>query len=64
MGRAGCAHRAVCPQVGPKGGRPPFAVEQLLKFHFLQQWFDLPDMTAELYHTPLLASLRPLSGTA
>ena len=25
------------PKAGPKGGRPPFAVEKLLRIHFLQQ---------------------------
>ena len=26
-----------------KGGRPPFAVETMLRIHFLQQWFGLSD---------------------
>ncbi|TDQ36788.1 IS5 family transposase, partial [Tepidicella xavieri] len=46
------------PKAGPKGGRPPFAVEKLLRIHFLQQWFGLSDPAVEeaLYDTPLLAS--------
>ena len=28
---------------GVKGGRPPFAVETMLRIHFLQQWFGLSD---------------------
>ncbi len=45
------------PKAGPKGGRPPFAVEKLLRIHFLQQWFGLSDPAVEeaLYDTPLLA---------
>ena len=27
------------PAPGAKGGRPPFAVETMLRIHFLQQWF-------------------------
>ena len=26
-----------------KTGRPPFAVETMLRIHFLQQWFSLSD---------------------
>ncbi|MFN3612748.1 IS5 family transposase, partial [Tepidimonas sp.] len=46
------------PKAGPKGGRPAFAVEKLLRIHFLQQWFGLSDPAVEeaLYDTPLLAS--------
>jgi transposase, IS5 family len=38
-----------------KIGRPPFAVEALLRIHFMQQWFTLSDpaMEEELYDTPL-----------
>jgi len=32
---------------GAKGGRPPFAVETMLRIHFLQQWFSLSDPAAE-----------------
>jgi hypothetical protein len=29
------------PVAGAKGGRPPFAVQTMLRIHFLQQWFGL-----------------------
>lgn len=35
------------PTPGAKGGRPPFAVETLLRIHFLQQWFNLSDPAME-----------------
>mgnify|MGYP002144878034 FL=1 len=43
------------PQAGTKGGRPPFAVETMLRIHFLQQWFSLSDPAMEeaLYDVPL-----------
>jgi IS5 family transposase len=43
------------PTPGPKGGRPPFAVETMLRIHFLQQWFGLSDPAMEeaLYDVPL-----------
>ncbi len=43
------------PTAGPKGGRPPFAVEVMLRIHFMQQWFGLTDPAMEeaLYDTPL-----------
>lgn len=31
------------PSTGGQGGRPPFAVETMLRIHFLQQWFGLSD---------------------
>lgn len=31
------------PARGAKGGRPPFAVETMLRIHCLQQWFNLSD---------------------
>ena len=31
------------PAPGAKGGRPPFAVETMLRIHFLHQWFNLSD---------------------
>ena len=42
------------PTPGAKGGRPPFAVETMLRIHFLQQWFNLSDPAMEeaLYDTP------------
>lgn len=44
------------PKPGPKGGRPPFAVETLLRIHCLQQWFNLSDPAMEeaLYDVPLM----------
>jgi IS5 family transposase len=35
-------------------GRPPFAHETMLRFHFLQQWFGLSDLAMEeaLFETP------------
>jgi IS5 family transposase len=43
------------PAHGTKGGRPPFAVENMLRIHFLQQWFNLSDpaMGALLYDMAL-----------
>jgi IS5 family transposase len=43
------------PTPGAKGGRPPFAVETMLRIHFLQQWFNLsdPSMEEALYDTPM-----------
>ena len=43
------------PAPGAKGGRPPFAVETMLRIHFLQQWFNLSDPAMEeaLYDMPL-----------
>ena len=35
------------PTPGAKGGRPPFAVETMLRIHFLQQWFNLSDPAME-----------------
>ena len=35
------------PSPGAKGGRPPFAVETMLRIHFLQQWFNLSDPAME-----------------
>ncbi len=40
---------------GAKGGRPPFAVENMLRIHFIQQWFKLsnPAMEEALYDIAL-----------
>ncbi len=40
---------------GTKGGRPPLAVETMLRIHFIQQWFNLSDpaMEEELYNMAL-----------
>ena len=35
------------PAPGSKGGRPPFAVDTMLRIHFLQQWFNLSDPAME-----------------
>jgi len=35
------------PSTGVKGGRPAFAVETMLRIHFLQQWFGLSDPAME-----------------
>ena len=35
------------PAPGAKGGRPPFAVETMLRVHFIQQWFNLSDPAME-----------------
>jgi IS5 family transposase len=39
--------RRTHPALGAKGGRPPFAVETMLRIHFLQQWFNLSDPAME-----------------
>ena len=38
-----------------KTGRPPFAVETMLRIHFMQQWFGLSDPAMEeaLHDVPL-----------
>ena len=43
------------PTPGARGGRPPFAVETMLRIHFVQQWFNLSDPAMEeaLYDTPM-----------
>jgi IS5 family transposase len=50
----------------PEGrrGRPPFAVETMLRIHFMQQWFTLSDPAMEdaLHDTPLLRDFAGLSG--
>lgn len=35
------------PAPGAKGGHPPFAVETMLRIHFIQQWFNLSDPAME-----------------
>lgn len=37
----------VYPNVGPAGGRPPVALERMLRIYFLQQWFNLSDPAVE-----------------
>ena len=50
------------PQPGAKGGRPPFAVQTMLRIHFLQQWFNLsdPSMEEALYDTPMFREFAHL----
>jgi IS5 family transposase len=49
-------------QPGTKGGRPPFAVDTMLRIHFLQQWFNLSDPAMEeaLYDTPMFREFSRL----
>jgi transposase, IS5 family len=44
-------------------GRPPFAVETMLRIHLLQQWFNLSDLAAEeaLYDIPAYRSFVGLA---
>jgi transposase, IS5 family len=35
------------PKAGPKGGRPPMALEVMLRVYFLQNWYCLSDPMAE-----------------
>ena len=50
------------PARGAKGGRPPFAVQTMLRIHFLQQWFNLSDPAMEeaLYDTPMFREFARL----
>ena len=50
------------PTRSAKGGRPPFAVETMLRIHFLQQWFNLSDTAMEeaLYDTPMFREFAGL----
>ena len=52
------------PKPGTKGGRPPFAVETMLRIHFLQQWFNLSDPAIEeaLYDTPMFREFAGLDA--
>jgi len=52
------------PKPGAKGGRPPFAVETMLRLHFLQQWFNLsdPGMEEALYDTPMFREFAGLDA--
>ena len=50
---------------GDKGrGRPPFAVETMLRIHFMQQWFNLSDPAMEeaLHDVPLFREFAGLGG--
>ena len=48
-GSLGCAGRACCAVLPCEGrtGRPPFALETMLRVHFLQQWFSLSEPAME-----------------
>ncbi len=48
------------------GGRPPFAVETMLRIHCLQLWWNLSDpaMEEELHERPLYREFAGLSGRA
>ena len=50
------------PTPGPKGGRPPFAVQALLRIHFLQQWSSHSDPAMEeaLDGTPMFREFAGL----
>ncbi len=52
------------PKPGSKGGRQPFAVETMLRIHFLQQWFNLSDsgMEEALYNTPMFREFAGLDA--
>ncbi|CAP64117.1 transposase fragment, IS5 [Cupriavidus taiwanensis] len=47
-----------------KRGRPPFAVEAMLRIHFLQQWFGLSDPAMEeaLHDVPLYREFAGLDN--
>ena len=49
---------------GAKGGRPIFALETMLRIHFLQQWFGLSDPALEeaLHDTPLYCEFARLDA--
>jgi IS5 family transposase len=48
----------VYPKAGPEGGRPPIALERMLRIYFLQQWFNLSDPAVEeaLYDSAAMRS--------
>ena len=49
---------------GATGGRPTFALETMLRIHFLQQWFGLSDPAMEeaLHDTPLYCEFARLDA--
>ena len=53
-----------CPRA--KTGRPPFAVEAMLRIHYLQQWFGLSDPAMEeaLHDVPLYREFAKLDGVS
>ncbi len=48
------------------GGRPPFAVETMLRIHCLQLWWNLSDpaMEEELHERPLYRQFALLAGSS
>jgi IS5 family transposase len=52
----------------PEGrrGRSPFALETMLRIHFMQQWFGLSDlaMEAALHDVPMYREFASLGWTA
>lgn len=51
-----------CPK--SKTGRPLFAIETMLRIHYLQQWFGLSDPVMEeaLHDTPVYREIAELDG--
>ena len=51
----------VYPKVSEQGGRPPIALERMLRVYFLQLWFNLTDPAVEeaLYDS---AAMRTFAG--
>ncbi len=51
-------------RLGAKGGRPTFALETILRIHFLQQWFGLSDPAMEeaLHDIPLYCEFARLDA--
>jgi IS5 family transposase len=45
-----------------KNGRPPFALQTMLRIHFMQQWFTLSDLAMEeaLFDVPLYREFAQL----
>ena len=43
-----------------KNGRPPFALETMLRIHCMQQWFSLSDLGMEeaFFDTPIYRELK------
>ena len=64
VGRADRGDRAA--RAEGKRGRPPFALETMLRIHFLQQWFALTDPAMEeaLHDCPLLRASRSWTAGA
>lgn len=49
-----------------KTGRPPFAIETMLRIHYMQQWFGLSDPAMEeaLHDVPLYLEFAGLGSGA